>query len=134
MLVTGAAVVQRLIPHMYLVLIVVLLSSPFAYLMWSRRRDLELMRRQGRYVDWSALLVRLDAGEGTIILNRTNVPHPVWWTPSTISPQDSIRALLTDAIVTNCPRRMRTLEILKSTFPKVAVVEARGTIRRKQAS
>lgn len=88
------------------------------------------LRRDGRWMEWEAVEQRLLDGEGTVILNRTNSPGAVWWTERVLTATEAKVALLTDANLTNCPRRLRNKVQLETLFPNAAVLEVTGTIRQ----
>ena len=94
---------------------------------WLREFHAEIIR-EGRTIAWDELRGRLERGEGTIIVNETNLPGKVWWTPITPLPGSPIEGLVHLALETQCPKHLASRISLEKAFPAVNLVEARGSI------
>jgi hypothetical protein len=79
-----------LAPIAFLLLLVALLSIPFAYMLMSinvmvERRFRRKMDAQDRFLSWDDLLPALNDGSGTLIIEQANkLPVRVWWTPDDV--------------------------------------------------
>jgi hypothetical protein len=67
------------------------LSFPYGFVAKLRtanreRRFAEAMRMRGRTLDWNGLSKRLEAGQGTLIVERLSLKGParLWWTADSI--------------------------------------------------
>lgn len=89
-------------------------------------------RAWGSFEEWTILESKLKAGQGTIILNQTNLSGRVWWTPGAVeSDQEGISLLMRQngAIFTIPPFFMRLSEKSLRQRYSCAVTTIRGAVR-----
>lgn len=90
-------------------------------------------RLMGLFEEWSTLEPKLKAGQGTLMLNGTNLSGRVWWTPDKVESDMEGISLLTKqngAIFTIPPLFMRLNEkSLRQRYP-CAVKTVHGVVRR----
>jgi hypothetical protein len=86
----------------------------------------------GQFEEWATLEAKLKAGQGTLILNRTNLSGRVWWAPGSVESDHEGISLLTrqnGAIFTVPPTFMRLNEAsLRQRYP-CAVKTVHGVVR-----
>lgn len=89
------------------------------------------MRQQGRYEEWEKFVQRLRAGQGTVILNRTNLSGRLWWTAETIAnAHQAISAIQSGgAIFTVPPILFRPTEARLRQLGAINVIVSREAVR-----
>src|SRR4029453_10720932 len=67
------------------------------------RQFLSRLEAEGRSISWREVLPHLHAGEGSLIIKRTNMDGRIWWTDQHISQDDAIAAIVSYAkLLTSC--------------------------------
>lgn len=93
----------------------------------SKRREVRVLRDCGRTCEWDDALRWVRSGRGLLIINRTNLPGKVWWTP--LDPDGvPVAALLSrsETLLTDFSGSMTRIAI---EAPADRVVEAHGIVR-----
>ena len=73
----------------------VIAMVPIAWAQWliAERELRESMKSKGRFIDWSELRAKLEAGEGTLLKETGQKgPYRAWWTPDDVLAKGTLPA------------------------------------------
>ncbi|GEM_PF-4559877 len=115
---------QYVIIPLVIMLAAVLISYGIRFL--GSKREIKGLKRSGRYCSWKEAQTKVMAGDGYIIINRTNLFGSVWWiskVPDNINP---FLLLSKDAILTDFSGNIKKI---RKMVPEDRIIEVRGVVR-----
>ena len=97
---------------------------------FSDRRLARKMRVDGRYMPWEEFERAAAEGQGTVVLNKSNMDGRLWWSPEDVQERDSATVMLSSGKLTVPPFLLVISEAaLRRRYPAARIVVNRSTIR-----